>query len=167
MNNDIVCFTIWQIVSFYRCGCRLQITKVLREHVYLKCTITILLVLKALKREKKINHYLCLCLIMTVVKTKAILSVRVVTHAFTQPDTYMHSCYCMNDSCSVTTPAPWKSCMTSTDKKTKQKCHRRFKNAWLPLGKMGCTLCSKTAWPLMRKARTNTMLRTLIPQSCQ
>lgn len=119
MNDDIVYFAIWQIVSFFRCVCRLQITKVLWKHVYLKCIITILQVLKALKREKNIDHYLYLCLIMTVVKTKASTSIRVVSHAFTQPDTHMHSCYCMNDSCSVTTPAPWKSCMTmlSTDEK--------------------------------------------------
>lgn len=168
MNDDIVYFAIWQIVSFFRRGCRLQITKVSWEHVYLKCISTILRVLKALKREKNINHYLHLCLIVTVVKTKASTSIRIATHAFTQPDTHMHSCYYMNDSCSVTTPAPWKSCMTmlSTDEK-KKKSHRRFKNAWLPPGKMSCTLCWKTAWPLMRKARTNTMLRPLIPQSCQ
>lgn len=50
----------------------------------------------------------------------------------------------------------------------KKKSHRRFERASLPLGENeSYFVLQKTAWPLMRKARTNTMLRTLIPQSCQ
>lgn len=113
---------------------------------------------------------------MMVVKTKGSACTSGCTCLDTAADTHARSCYCMNDSCSVTAPALWKNrlMMLSTDGggerrgRRKKKSHRRFERASLPLGENeSYFVLQKTAWPLMRKARTNTMLRTLIPQSCQ
>lgn len=118
---------------------------------------------------------------MMVVKTKGSACTSGCTCLDTAADTHARSCYCMNDSCSVTAPVPWKKPPDDVihrwgggvggieaGEKEKKKSHRRFERASLPLGENeSYFVLQKTAWPLMRKARTNTMLRTLIPQSCQ
>lgn len=112
---------------------------------------------QSLNNWETISHHLCL--IMMVVTTKGCACARAVARASTRLPTHARSCYCMNDSCSVTAPAPWKSrlMMLSTDrggegerrgrreKEKKKKKNltedlRELRSHW---GKMSRTLCSK------------------------
>lgn len=79
--------------------------------------------------------------------------------------THTHSCYCMNDSCSVSAPVPWKAawwCHAGCF--TVWKSSQRFEKPLHPRKKISWTWGSKMVWPFMRKTVVETYL---VPPHCQ
>lgn len=79
-----------------------------------------------IKHSVKISRRLCF--ITMVAQTKGRARTSALAHASTRFLTLTRSCYYMNDSCSVTAPAPWKSLlmMLSTDGKRRERKKKRI-----------------------------------------